>query len=75
MGKKYNLDTPEPLWNSWKRTVPRSYPKLNDRVIELLVADSMCHEEHGKGVIEVLDDNNLLDTDDVETRIDDAPDS
>lgn len=54
---RYNLDTPDDVWDAWKTTVPRSYDKLGDRITELLEADARCHAQHGRGLVEVLADS------------------
>ena len=62
---KYNLEIPDDLWKSWKLGVPRSYSVLGERVNELLAADALTREEYGMGLIEYLDQNDILDQDDV----------
>jgi hypothetical protein len=56
----YNLAVPETLWEDWKLTVSRAYPRLGDRVIELIALDLACNEELGHGIIEHADRNEII---------------
>lgn len=70
MTKTYNLESDDDLWLDWKRTVPRTYPRLNDRIQELLAADVAAHDAHRKGVVELLIDEGLVEEEDVRSLLD-----
>lgn len=56
----YNLDIPDELWEEWKLTVSRAYPRLGDRVIELVALDLACNQDLGHGIIEHADRNDII---------------
>ena len=45
--------------------MPRNYSVLSERVNELFAADALTREEYGMGLIEYLDQNDILDQDNV----------
>lgn len=56
----YNLAVPDELWEQWKLTVSRAYPRLGDRAIELIALDLACNQEFGHGIIEHADRNAII---------------
>lgn len=61
----YPLEVDDELWEDWKATVPRTYDRLGDRVVELVEADLRCQTEHRKGAIELLEEEGYVDTEDL----------
>lgn len=57
----YPVEAPRDLWEKWKVTVPRSYDRLGDRIVELLEADLEAHQSHGKGLVELARDEGLIE--------------
>jgi hypothetical protein len=56
----YNIAAPDELWEKWKLTVSRAYPRLGDRLIELIALDLACNQEFGHGIIEHADRNEII---------------
>jgi hypothetical protein len=68
----YNLAVPDKLWEDWKLTVSRAYPRLGDRMIELIALDLACNQELGHGIIEHADRNDIIDHERVTETVEQA---
>ena len=70
----YNLDSPEPLYALWKLYAPlsianrpnRYHDKYNEVIVDLLAADYLCRRQHGKGVVDILIEEDYVDEDDID---------
>jgi hypothetical protein len=62
----YPLEIPddeEDTWQDWKQTVPRSYPKVGDRLQEFIKKDLESRSKHGEGLLERFDEYESNETD------------
>lgn len=46
----------EELWEEWKKTVPRAYVSVGDRLIEFIEKDLQSRQETGEGLLERFDE-------------------
>lgn len=72
MSSKYNIDAPDELWDEWKKTVTRRYPRLGDRVLDLLALDLICQQENGYGILEYADRDGNIDAQTVKQCVEQA---
>lgn len=68
-------DVPDALWERWQKLIPRKYSRLGDAILELIAADVHCREEHGRGAVELLVDEDVVTTDEVESILEQPADA
>lgn len=59
----HTFKTPDDLWQAWKGTVSRAYPRIGGRLVDLIAADYLCRQKYNMGLIEWLDSEAVLDED------------
>lgn len=66
---KHQFEADDGPWSHWKYTVlgDPHYRALGDRLNDLVVADLLCQEEYGTGIVELAVGEGLISEEELES--------